>query len=855
MYDDFRKKIDSISGIYGDGNLFRYMRDDGTIENMSYADMYRIVRCMEKEFERIGLHRGERVALASVLSPGTVLTGLALAYAGITTVLLDASLPAEELKKLITFSDVRAIFADEPLYLQLRDSFGEQLDFFGLIRDEVLHPYGEEEITSLKAQKTLDPENDIIAIIFSSGTTGTMKGIKITYESIIKTQRILSRVAGKRERSKYLYVYPFNHIAGYSLCYVFMFIGCELGLIENMNATKLQKVLLEFEPHYFAFVPKVYEVMEQKIRAKIHEKGALVEGTINLLMSVCYFFRKNFGINLGWYLFKSIRNQAFGKNIFYLGGGGTSSKGSNARFYFSLGLYWSDVYAATETGVPIAITGIGDRIVVDTVGNVNKNPEIQIAIGKKDENGNGEILVKSELMMKGYFREPELTKMAFDENGYFKTGDLGYIDKKGNLHVTGRLKESIILQNGKKVSPGDVDNYYSERVPGYEIACRGIAVAKLQYDHIHLFIQDDEYDVQEKSRIKKAFHEVSVSAPSMYKLHRIHFVNKIERTSIGKVKRYLLTAEKESDPAENNSKNKLSQQERFIKIIKNHCSVDIITMDQSLTDDLGIASLRMYELFIALENEFHADIVSAGPSVCTVGELYDVVFSKHKKAVNNIDISKFPMQKTEKDRKRLILAMSFMQRLWKIEIKGLEHVKKDENYIICPNHECHFDGMFVFAALHKSNLVDLSKIGCMAKKEHLEHKITTDWLRMLGGIPVDRYGMSAPSIQRSIQCIKEGYTFLIHPEGTRTKDGTLGEFRPGAAKLAEETGRKILPVRIDGAYELYPYDRMRPKLFDWKHFRRYRITITFAEPISKDDRSEEELMAMVRDSIIKMESK
>ncbi len=855
MYSSFREKIDSIGEVYAEDNLFRYMRDDETVENMSYADMHRIVCSMEKEFSRIGLQKGDRVALVSPLSPGTVLTGLSLAYANMTTVLLDATLPEEELAKLITFSDVRAVFTTDELYHLLKASFTDTLDFFELIQDEVLHPYGDfTDISSVKAHKTVDPETDVIAIIFSSGTTGSMKGIKISYESVIKTQIILSRVAGKRERSKYLYVYPFNHIAGYTLCYVFMFIGCELGMMEDMNATKLQKKLLEFEPHYFAIVPRVYEVMEQKIRSKIQEKGALTEWGVDFLLGLCYFLRRHFGINLGWYLFKGIRDQAFGKNIFFLGGGGTPSKASNARFFFSLGLAWSDVYATTETGVPIAITGIGDRIVVGTVGNVHKNPEIQIAIGPTDEEGNGEILVKSELMMRGYFRQPELTQEAFDENGYFKTGDLGYIDKRGNLHVTGRMKESIVLQNGKKVSPTDVDDYYFEKISKYELASRGIPTGNKQFDQIHLFIKDDNFTDQQKESIKNAFLYLSQSAPPMYKLSGVHFVEKIEKTSIGKIKRYLLEAEASQSKEEGKNK-KLSDLEKLFNIIKQYCSVENITRNHRLVEDLGIDSLKMYELYTTLETEFHEDITASIQTIRTVGELYDALVDEHSSEGDNIDLSKYPLPKSEKDIKKLANAMSRMQFLWKLEVKGIENVPKDDTYLVCVNHECHFDGVFVFSALYNHKLIDLDKICIMAKREHLESKKTQKWLKLLGGIPVDRYGMSAPSIRRSVQVIRGGYTYLIHPEGTRTRDGKLGEFKLGAAKLAEETGKKILPVRIDGVYEIYPYDRKYPRLFDWKHFKRYRVEITFGEPIAQGDKSTKQFMDAVRDSIVRMGNK
>lgn len=851
MYLNFKQKVDSIAQTYGKLNLFTYMKDDGTTDTMKYHEMYRIVSAVKTELEATGLQAGDRVALISTVSPATLLTGECLAYSGITSVLLDASLPVEELVRLVKFSDVRAVFASEEMYRLLKDTFQDSLDFFKLIQTDKIENFEGMAINGLKSPRTRDPEEDVIAIIYSSGTTGTMKGIKVTYKSVVVSDQVFGTIIGESEKNKFLYVFPFNHIAGFILYYIFLFRGWDFGLIENMNASKLQKALLEFNPHIFAMVPKIFEVMEQKIRAAIKEKGKVVDLAINGLLNLCYFLRKNFGINLGKPLFKGIRSKVFGTNIVGVGGGGTKFSGSNARFFFSLGLDWMDAYASTETSVPCVTTCYDDRMVVDTEGNVHKIPQIQVIIGNPDENGTGEVRIKSELMMKGYFRQPELTKEAFDENGYFKTGDAGYIDDKGFLHVTGRIKESIVLQSGKKVSPVDVDSYYFSKLSQYEMASKGIADEDNQYDKIHMFVQDEHYSEETKEKIRREIMEVSAQASAMYQLSAVHFVKKIEKTSIGKVKRYLLEIEEDYLTDEEVMTENLSEKERFLKLVQNKSSLQEITMTQRLNEDLGIESLSMYELITELESEFRVPLANAAEEVTTVGELYALVKngSTSNGKTNHIDIAKYPLEKSKRDKKRLIRIMKMTQKLWKFEVKGLENVPEKENYIICPNHECHFDGLFIFSALYKAGKLNPEKICCMAKKEHLDHWMTRDWLKLLGGIPVDRFGVSAPAIQRSKECIEDGYLFLIHPEGTRTRTGELGEFKSGAAKLAADTDSKILPVRIDGAYELYPSHKKLPRLFDWKHMRRYKLCISFGKPMIKGNQTVEEMTNMLRKEI------
>ena len=856
-YIDFRARFDDVGNRRKDKTLFTCMCDDGSVKKYTFGEVYNIIRSVETEFEKIGFKKGDRAAVVSPLSVETLITGIAMSYAGITAVLVDASLPVEELERLISFSDVRAIFTNDVLHKQLSECFNGKVDFFRLIGSGQLQRFENENNNApLILPETVDGDTDVISVIFSSGTTGTMKGVQITYNSIVKSADIFTRLLGEEENRKILYVFPFNHIAGYDLCYMFMFRGWELGLIENMNATKLQKTLLEFEPHAFAIVPKVFEVFEQKIRSKIQEKGKFVEKVIEGLLSFSYFMRKNFGINIGRFLFKGIRSKAFGKDIQIVGGGGTKFKASNARFFFSLGLDWVNVYASTETGVPCIATGMGDRHIYDVLGNAYKNPEIEIAIGNKDENGQGEILVKSELVMKGYFRRPDFTAEAFDENGYFRTGDSGYIDKRGDVHITGRIKESIILQSGKKVSPADVDMYYMEKIPNYEIASKGVLDGDKQYDTIHMFIQDDNFSPEEKEQIRTSVEGVSRTAPSMYQLSGIHFVRKIEKTSIGKVKRFLLKPEDEAPivmkgtPVRENAV--LSTEERFLDIIKKKCAVDSVFMEQDLKNDLGADSLTIYEIITELESAFHVELASVITQVYTVGGLYEIVTNsdkRSKKAGSTIDMSNYPMEKTDKDIKKFVRNMKRVHKLWNIEVEGIENVG-DENYIICPNHESHFDGLFVYSALYNAGKIDPRRVCCMAKMEHLYHRITTNWLKMLGGIPVDRLGMSAPALQRSRQCINNGFMFLIHPEGTRTRDGKLGAFKSGAAKLATETNKKILPVRIDGAYALYPHTKLLPKLFDWRHFRKCRLKISFAKPIEKGNMTAGEMTSLLRDTIV-----
>lgn len=869
MHVEFQQKVKEIIEKYSTKTAISYMKNNGKDETITFREIGDFIHNAEEEFEEMGLAKGDRVAIISPHSPYAVFTGMALTYSGITVVLIDAALPQEEIERLIKFSDVRAIFTISRIY----DAFNGicNIPCFSLEQGLKLVPFDAEKNKCHDLSPTKDPEEDVIAILFSSGTTDQMKGIKVTYKSVLKAREVFVRLAGLEDYMKYLLVLPFNHIAGFTGAMTYFLTGCELCFIEDVNPSKLANGLLHFQPHYFAMVPKVYEVMEEKIRAKIHEKGKAVEGAINLLMKLSGFLRKHFGINIGRKLFNGIISQVFGENIFGIGTGASPCKKSTAEFYLNLGLEWSNLYATTETSVPIVATGIYDCYPADTIGNVNAHPEIQVKIGNPDENGVGEILVKSELMMKGYFRQPELTEEVFD-NEYFKTGDYGFIDKKGYLHMTGRIKESIVLRTGKKVSPADVDEYYSSRLPDIELASRGITNEKEAYDEIHLFIEDKSYSLTEKENILKKIQEISRQAPGMYKQESVHFIQQIPKTTVGKVKRFSLdipnrqeiTQSKDTMIVANettNYENKKSgsyvnsPSEQVYEIISrlNPNSVEVLDSSLSLKKDLGFDSLSLFELYVEIESATGINVTDKMQGEPTVGDIVKILDKKDRSShVSTYDIDRFPLPKRDKDLKFIRQFQSITQMLWNFEIIGVENIPSVTKLILCPNHESYLDAMWIASALYKNNF-DVKALYSLAAEHLMNRRLMKKAFVALGGIPVDRMGNTAPAIERALQCLNnDKCLMIIHPEGTRTRSGELGEFKQGAAMMSIESGVQILPVCINGAYKIFPPYRKLPRLFNWKHFRKYTLQIKFGESIDPSGKTAGEITNEIKQQIVEM---
>lgn len=752
-YKIYRKRIDAVIQHFAHKTAVRYMRNDESIEEMTFSQIGEFLRTAEKKITEKGLVKGDRVAIIAPLSPFSVFIGIALTYCNITVVLLDATLPSEEIQKLVEFSDVKAIFTTEQIYKTLELQKISDLYCFKIADRLEFIPFDENKLIK---KITPDPEPDVIAIIYSSGTTGKMKGIKVPYISTVKSRIVTLRLSGIRSFMSYLMMLPFNHIAGFTSVTTSFLTGCEIDFVEDADATKLQKAFLTFQPYFYIMVPKVYEVMEKKIRTAVHEKGRAVEWLFNSMLRISGLSRKYLGINFGKKLFLFIRKEAIGKNVFGFATGASPCKPETAEFYMSLGIEFENFYASTETNVPLTATGILDKWAVDSVGNVNHHPEIKVKIINRDSDGIGEIAVKTELIMKGYFREPELTANAF-HNGWFRTGDYGYIDKNGYLYVTGRIKESIILQNGKKVSPSDIDDYYTARLPECDIASRGIQAVDGEYDEIHMFVSAQKSDAENFRLLSAEILDISRNAPEMYRISHIHYIPEIKRTSVGKVKRFILSPDNEifTDSAESTTEKHshngiLNYISECITRLQGLDGSFTITPEMKIKEDIGMDSLNVFEMCAELDKKYGISLESCLTDNITVGDIAGMIKNRNTvKDVHNITDG-FPLEKTDKDMKLFRLFTKISHCVYDFHVSGLKNISSGENYIFCPNHECHFDSMWVTGFLND----DIQQNICSIAADYLfNSKIYSFGVKAMGGIPTDRTGNPAPAMKKALECL------------------------------------------------------------------------------------------------------
>ncbi|MEG0615075.1 MAG: AMP-binding protein, partial [Oscillospiraceae bacterium] len=416
-----------------------------TERTYTFGEMFDAISAFGELLLRDGITAGDRVAIVAESSPEWSISYLAVASLNATSVLLDASLPQQDLIEQLEKSDVRCILASTKVIQKL-----------GKIKQPIFDIYTSPKILLEQPKIELRVANfptnpEAASIIFSSGTTKKASGILHSHDSLIKSSLMCMRSNKLNSHDLFMAVLPNSHIYGL-ICQLYgpLLNSSTVCFIEEMTSEALVGAFMNFRPTIFPAVPKIFELLKTQIQMKINSE-ATTKKLFEKLFPVCLKLRQKTKINLGKAFFKKVHNN-FGGQLRILCSAGAPISPETAAFFYGIGFDMLVTYGATETSIP-TIGNYGSHITTETCGI--PYPDIAIKISES-----GEILIKTPYKMLGYFGDETATKDAFDKDGWFKSGDLGCVDKKGFVRILGRCKDNIVLANGKKVAPDDIEEAY-----------------------------------------------------------------------------------------------------------------------------------------------------------------------------------------------------------------------------------------------------------------------------------------------------------------------------------------------------------------------------------------------------------
>ena len=463
-YLNIREAVEDMGKIYSGRVAYSYRikPNDKEIQKKTYDQMRDDVRALATEFIARGVP-GKHVALVGKLSYHWVLVYYATLASGGVLVPLDKEWLAKDLADTGAKAEVSFIFCDGDVIEKGR-AIAEAVGTDALIAME----YGEGTVDELvelgrvKFNENSEPyfnapidTESMSLLVFTSGTTGKGKGVMLSQKNI------LSDIADPLQYIDFTFksvgVLPPHHTFGSTVNILgHNCIGCEVYLSSGLRY--VQKELKEQTPGHMVLVPLYLETFYRKIMANIKDQGK--EKLIARMIKISNLLRK-IGIDLRRKLFKAVL-AAFGGEVRMVVCGGAPINQEILSFFDGVGIEILNGYGITECAPIIAVNHSHD-VIPGSVGPALSVNEVKIH--EPNEDGEGEIWAKGSNVMLGYYKDEEATKDAITEDGYFRTGDYGKLGKKGEIYITGRKKNLIILSNGKNVYPEEIESEFIA-VPG-----------------------------------------------------------------------------------------------------------------------------------------------------------------------------------------------------------------------------------------------------------------------------------------------------------------------------------------------------------------------------------------------------
>jgi len=704
----------------------------------------------------------------------------------------------------------------------------------------LIEDYERVEVNEEKAQVNYLDENDTALIIYTSGTTGSPKGVMLSFLNILTNKRaVYDEVPIFNDERRTLILLPLHHVLPLVGTVIIPFyIGGGVAICPTMSGPDIIDTMERGKISIIVGVPRLWQTLYGGIKKKI-DASALTRGLFNL----CATLKSQ---SFSRFIFKAV-HQKLGGHVDFMVSGGAALDKEILLGLQTLGFEMLEGYGMTEAAPMIAFTRPGDQV-PNCVGIPSSEMQCKIE--------NGEVCAKGPNIMQGYYNRPEETAAVIDKDGWLHTGDLGYIDEKGRVYITGRSKEIIVLSNGKNVQPNEIEyklEKYTDRVKEAAVVqdgdmLRAIIVPQTEW-------AQGLSDAQVEEILKREVLEpYNLTVTNYKKLMSLYvYRGELPRTRLEKLKRYMLkdiikgeapVSKKEEVIVEP----KLEEYQILKKYIEEEKKVTLRPTDHIETD-LAFDSLDMVSLEGFIQQTFGTHIIAADmPGYKNIQAMAEFIAnSKTRMEVQEEDWHQFLHADSSKlelphGNRFMALGNAIIRGFYKtynnVTIKGVENIPANGPMIIAPNHQSFLDGPLVSCTLPTSVMKNSYYY---ATEEHMQGALRKAYARNNNIILMERSSLR-DSIQKLGEVLKQGKNLVIFPEGRRTYTGELNDFKKTFAILSKELEVPIVPVCIKGAFEALP----RSKRFPSPH----KIEIEYLPPILPDSHlSYEELADQVKQAI------
>ncbi len=651
---------------------------------------------------------------------------------------------------------------------------------------------------------------DLGLIVYTSGTTGNPKGVMLTFANLAANMNAVIEAKYFFEGVRVLAMLPFHHILPLMGTQIVpLAISGKIVFPRSIAPAEISAVLQKYPVDMVVSVPRFYETVHANIMTKIQQSKIA-----SLLFKLARFVGS---IKFSQKLFGMIHKKFGGAIKYWISGGAALDKKVWHDLQI-LGFPVREGYGMTECAPIISFPRI-NNIKMGSPGQPLQGIEVKIV--------DGEIAVKGANVTSGYYNRPKETKESI-RDGWLHTGDLGYIDEEGFLFITGRRKEIIVLANGKNLNPLEMETALQYLSP--DILEVGVLMYEGTLRAIVRVNQTTLANIGQDALEEKIRNEVILpynrNAPTYKRI--IKFVlttEELPRTRVGKLKRHQLPSYMEGDNKNNLEQQKPEPDTSIYKQLKSILEKQIslpVDCDAHMEMDLGLDSLGKIALQCFIEENYGINMLERDfEKYSSLRSLSEMVEKNCNKSVDGMlkkvswtDIIKSSTNiELKKPHFFHFLTISTLKNLFKIlyktEYVGVENLPENTPVIIAPNHQSYADGALIMGSSSKTQIY---KTYFFAK---IRSYIKNGWFRKFVNrsnvIVMDINENVKSSIGKLAKALKEGNRVVIFPEGTRTKDGNIAEFKSTFAIIAKEMKIPVIPVCISGAFEKIKNGKTLPK--------------------------------------------
>ncbi|PLX02473.1 MAG: AMP-dependent synthetase [Marinilabiliales bacterium] len=508
---------------------------------ITYGEMGNKVKALIAFMEKHNIKQGDKVVVLSSNMPNWGIAYFAIASMGAVVVPILPDFSEEEIKNVVEHSETKAAFVSESLIKKFPDkdiNFLVKMDDFSLIKGIESHLFEENAVPQNKYKVE---EDDLASIIYTSGTTGKSKGVMLTHKNISFTASSSRKIQEIIPGDRFLSVLPLSHTYENTIGFVLPIIcgACVYYITKPPTPAVLLPALKEVRPTLMLTVPLIIEkIYRGKVLPAFNDKW------ITKSLYKVPVLRKKFNQLAGKKLMRT-----FGGELKFFGIGGAKLNKTVEKFLIEANFPYAVGYGLTETA-PLLAGMAPFKTKLQSTGPKLEGVTLKIHNPQK-YTGEGEIWAKGPNIMKGYYKEPQLTKEVLTEDGWFKTGDLGIIDKDNYLFIRGRSKNVIVGPSGENIFPEDIEsviNNFKHVAESLVISQKGKLVAlvhfnreEIEQQYQHMKEEVSNYVEKKYDELEKELKDFVNSKVNRFSKIQTVVVQKDEfvKTATKKIKRFL----------------------------------------------------------------------------------------------------------------------------------------------------------------------------------------------------------------------------------------------------------------------------------------------------------------------------